>query len=394
MITAQRAGLRWLLAAIVLTAALAVPSSGVEKKSGKTKAAPAKASKTTTTKKADTIARNPYLGAIVMDADSGQVLFEDNADGVGYPASVLKLMDLLIVLEKAKAGQLKLDDKITVTAEVCGIGGTQVWLKEHEVFSVDELLYALMIRSANDAALALALHAAGSKDAFVELMNQRAAALGMKSTKFHSVHGLPPASGGMPDVTTARDLALLARELLRHPETLQYTSVREKVFRQNPLTVMQTHNRLLGKYEGCDGLKTGYFSKAGFSLVATAKRNDRRLIAVLLGSTAKEVRDPKAAELLSKGFAALGGGAKPAPLATAAAVTGRTAMAAATPATDDVQAVLSLPDEQSESDQDEEEAGPANGGRQTLLLVFVTLAVAMIILATFLMLRRKDPNEP
>ncbi len=249
------------------------------------------------------ISKSPYVGAIVVDAASGTVVFENNADTRAYPASVLKLMDILLILEKVDQGVLKLEDPVTVTAEAAKMGGSQVYLKENEVFSVDELLYALMIQSANDAATALAIHIAGTKDAFVELMNQKAKELGMNSTVFQSVHGLPPGAGQKPDVTTARDLAILARELAKHPSIFKYTSIRQRGFR-NDTFGMQTHNRLLGSFEGCDGFKTGYFRAAGFSIVATALRNDRRIIAVVLGSPSKEERDAKTKELLAKGFMA------------------------------------------------------------------------------------------
>jgi D-alanyl-D-alanine carboxypeptidase (penicillin-binding protein 5/6) len=244
---------------------------------------------------------DPYLGAIVIDADTGQILLEDHSDAKGYPASILKLMNLLIILEKINSGALKLDEKITITAESSTIGGSQVYLKEHEVFTVDELLYAMMIQSANDAAAALAIHVAGSKEGFVTLMNQRAKELGLKSIVFHSVHGLPPGKDQMPDVTTARELARLSREVLKYPDCLRYTSCRERWFRDNKFR-MQTHNHLLASFPGCDGLKTGYFKKAGYSIAATAKRGNARVIAVVLGSKSRKVRDRKAAELLTKGF--------------------------------------------------------------------------------------------
>ena len=253
------------------------------------------------TKKDNTIARDPYVGAIVMDADSGQILAADNPDAKAYPASVVKLMDLLIILDKIHAGTLNLQDKVTITAEAAKIGGSQVYLKENEAFTIDELLYALMVQSANDAATALAIHVAGSKDGFVELMNQRARTLGMKSTEFQSIHGLPPGPGQKPDVTTPRDLAHLAQELLNYPDTLRYTSTRERGFRNNTF-IMRTHNHLMGRVEGCDGMKTGYFTAAGYSIVATARRGNNRVIAVVMGSVSRTLRDTKTAELLAKGF--------------------------------------------------------------------------------------------
>jgi D-alanyl-D-alanine carboxypeptidase (penicillin-binding protein 5/6) len=252
-----------------------------------------------------TIARTPYLGAIVVEATSGKVLFEQAADVKGYPASVLKLMDLLIILEKIEHGQLSLQDQVPVSAKAAKTGGSQVWLAEKESFSLDEMLYALMVQSANDAAVALAEKVGGSTDAFVELMNRKAKELGMTSTVFHSVHGLPPAAGQEHDVTTARDLSILCRELLKHPDTLRYTSTRERKFRPDAgskTVVMRTHNHLLGHVDGCDGLKTGYIAQAGFSIAATASRNHQRVIVVVLDSTDLKTRDSNAAALVAKGF--------------------------------------------------------------------------------------------
>jgi serine-type D-Ala-D-Ala carboxypeptidase (penicillin-binding protein 5/6) len=274
-------------------------------KSVKKSAAPAAAKKSTAKTR---IAQNPYLGAIVVDAASGKVFFEDKADAQGYPASVLKLMDLLIILEKIEQRQLSFQDPVTVSAKASKTGGSQVWLKEHEEFTVDELLYALMVQSANDAAVALAEKVAGTTDAFVELMNQRAKALGMANTLFHSVHGLPPGVGQEQDITTARDFSVLCRELLRHSDTLRYTATRTRPFRPNAgakALLMTTHNHLLGKIEGCDGLKTGYTFSAGYSIAVTAARNGRRVIVVMMGSLDRKVRDAKAAELVAKGFAGI-----------------------------------------------------------------------------------------
>ena len=257
----------------------------------------------------DTMARSPYLGAIVMDAASGRVLFEDQADAKGYPASVLKLMDLLIILEKIEQKQLSLQDQAPVSARASHTGGSRVWLREKESFTVDEMLYALMVQSANDAAVALAEKVAGTTDGFVELMNGKAKQLGMNSTLFHSVHGLPPGRGQEHDVTSARDLSVLCRELLlKHPDTLRYTSTRERPFRTSvpkKTVIMRTHNHLLGNVEGCDGLKTGYIAQSGFSIAVTASRHDRRIITIVLDSIDLKTRDSKAAELVAKGFAAL-----------------------------------------------------------------------------------------
>jgi serine-type D-Ala-D-Ala carboxypeptidase (penicillin-binding protein 5/6) len=266
---------------------------------------PAPTGKTT---RKNVIATNPYLGAIVVEAATGKVLFEDKADAKGYPASMLKLMDLLIILEKTEQKKISFQDPVTVSAKASHIGGSRVWLAEKETFTVDEMLYALIVQSANDVAVALAEKLAGSTDAFVELMNKRAQELGMTNTVFHSVHGLPPGPGQEHDVTTARDFVLLCRELLKHKDTLRYTSTREHAFRPNDpkhMVMMRTHDHLLGQVEGVDGLKTGYFTEAGYSIAITAERKGQRVIAVVLGSADRKVRDAKAAELVAKGFLAL-----------------------------------------------------------------------------------------
>ena len=247
------------------------------------------------------IAKDPYLSALVIDADTGKVLFADHADAAVYPASVLKLMNLLVILDRLKAGSLRLDEMVPVTKEAAKTGGSQVYLDPREQFSVEDLLYALMVQSANDAAVALATHVAGSKEGFVSLMNQKAAELGMKNTHFYSVHGLPPSEGQKPDVTTANDLSILCRELARRPEALKYTGTKERGFREGKF-IMRNHNHLLGEIEGCDGFKTGYFEAAGFSMAVTAKKGGVRIIAIVMGSMNRKVRDAKASELLAKGF--------------------------------------------------------------------------------------------
>lgn len=250
------------------------------------------------------ITGNPYASAIVIDAESGEPLFVKNAVTPVYPASVLKLMDLYVILDLVQQGKVNPGDIVTASEEAYGMGGSQVYLDVGEQFTVDELLYALMIQSANDAAVALAEHVAGSKEGFVRLMNEKARELGMTGTMFHSVHGLPPAKGQEPDVTTARDIALLGRALTRMPGALQYTSAVERNFRGTNF-VMQTHNSLLKKVPGCDGLKTGYFKLAGYSIAATAQRDGKRVIAVVMGSESKAARDDAAADLIEEGFRSL-----------------------------------------------------------------------------------------
>ncbi len=261
-----------------------------------------------TSKVYSSLVGEPYQSAIVVDARTGKILFEDRAAGYAYPASVTKMMTMLIVLEQIDAGIIGLDDKVTITREVAEIGGSQVWLDPRETnFTVDDLLYALMVHSANDAARALALHAAGSKSAFVDMMNQKARELGMNSTKYHSDHGLPPADGEQPDISTAYDIALLSLACLRHPQTLRYTSTELKYIRGGE-TMLATRNALAKRvdgYTGCDGLKTGYHAKGGWSLAATAERNGKRVVSVVLGAPDKATRNATSRKLLDKGFQAL-----------------------------------------------------------------------------------------
>ncbi|AKJ65668.1 D-alanyl-D-alanine carboxypeptidase DacF precursor [Kiritimatiella glycovorans] len=246
---------------------------------------------------------DPCLGAVLMDAADGALLYEKRARLRGRPASLTKMMTLLVVLEAVRRGEASLEDEVAVTAEAAGIGGSQVYLAEGERFRLDDMLYALMVKSANDVARALALHFASTREAFVARMNARAGELGLAGTEFHTEHGLPPGRGQEPDVSTALDMARLARELVKHPDTLRYTSTEARGFRNGEF-MLRSHNPLLGSYEGCDGLKTGYTWIAGWSIAATAERDGRRLIAVVLGSPRRETRNREARRLLDLGFGA------------------------------------------------------------------------------------------
>lgn len=257
-----------------------------------------------------------YTGAITVDAATGAVLFEENADGANPPASMTKLMTFAVLHDKLADGSLTLQTPVQVDATDAKMGGTQVYLDPREVFPVEELIYAMMIQSANDASHALARAAAGSVPAFVDLMNAKARALGMTHTTFRTPHGLPPPSRRVEDgdVSTPRDFALLCRHLIQHTDVLKYTSVRERDFgagRAQGPQHMRNHNNLLGKIAGVDGLKTGYTQSAGYCLSATAERNGRRVIAVIMGSFGPgrsidkgRARDLKAIELIDRGFAA------------------------------------------------------------------------------------------
>jgi D-alanyl-D-alanine carboxypeptidase len=250
-----------------------------------------------------------YQGAIVIDATSGAILAEDKPDFQGPPASVTKLMTFLVVYEAIAAGQISYATPVTITQDDADMGGTQVWLEAGETYTVEELTYALMIQSANDAAHALARTAGGSREAFVARMNERARALGLSRTTWRTPHGLPPASRTLAesDQTTPRDLAMLSRELLRHTDIVRFTSAQVRKFGegQRPVATvveMRTHNKLLGSVTGCDGLKTGYTAGAGFCLAATAERDGRRLIVVVMGSPSAKVRDKHVRRMLEENF--------------------------------------------------------------------------------------------
>ena len=244
----------------------------------------------------------PCKAYLVIDARNGKVLEGENVHLKRAPASVVKLMVAYVVLEKLAKGELKLTDPITVSKASSKIGGSQVYLKEGEVFTLDQMMKALMVASANDAAYALAEHIAGSKEAFIALMNQKAKALNMADTEFHSVHGLPPSKGEPEDASSCHDLAILSRALLNYPKILEWTSIKTEGFREGQFT-MNNHNKLLFRMPEVDGLKTGYFRETGFNIVVTAVRNDLRFIVVVLGSPKAKVRDNLVMEKLKKAFA-------------------------------------------------------------------------------------------
>lgn len=248
-------------------------------------------------------------GVICVDAATGAVLAEEKADFPGHPASVTKLMTTLLVLEDIQAGKLTMRSRVSVTKAAADTGGSQVWLAPGESFSVEEMLYALLLRSANDVAVALAIDRAGNVPAFVARMNRRAAELGMTRTTFVTPNGLTYGKGPH-DTTTARDLSKLAVTLCRLPELLKFTSTKQYVFRRpgKPMD-LANHNHLLESYPGCDGLKTGWTVAAHASMVTTAKQKDLRVIAVVLGCQSpagakpeQRLRDSLAADLMTQGL--------------------------------------------------------------------------------------------
>jgi serine-type D-Ala-D-Ala carboxypeptidase (penicillin-binding protein 5/6) len=239
----------------------------------------------------------PYEAYVVVDAADGRVLEGLNVNLVWPQASLTKLMLACVVMDKVNRGEADLSDTVKITKAAESMGGSQVFLKAGEIFTLEELMSAALIESANDAAFAVAEHTAGSAEAFVELMNRKARALGLLDTEYFCVHGLPPVHGDSPNVTTCRDMAMLALEALRHPKILEWTSTEQATFRNGTL-VMTNKNKLVGKMPEVDGLKTGFTRKSGFNIVATARNGDRRLIMVVLGSPEGRIRDGFAAEKL------------------------------------------------------------------------------------------------
>ncbi len=246
-------------------------------------------------------AEHPCKSFIVVEARGGKMIDGSNINERRAPASITKLMVAYVVMGKLATGGIKLTDKVTVSREASKIGGSQVYLKEGEVFTLEDLMKAMMVASANDAAYAISEYVAGSKDEMVNLMNAQAKALGLAATEFHSVHGLPPAKGEKEDQTTCSDLAVLARELLKNPRILEWTSIQRDTFRDGKFVLTNT-NKLLGKFAGTNGLKTGYYSQTGFNIVATAERGDMRFIAVVMGSPTGKIRDSFTMERLQKAF--------------------------------------------------------------------------------------------
>jgi D-alanyl-D-alanine carboxypeptidase (penicillin-binding protein 5/6) len=243
----------------------------------------------------------PYAAACLLEPTTGTFIFEKDAHKQWPTASLSKMMVTLIVAERLRERGLNLSDPVATSRKASKMGGSQVFLKEGETFTLEEMMKAMVVHSGNDATVAIAEHLAGSTAAFVRLMNRRAAELGMKDTRYHSVHGLPPAAGGEFDVSSAHDAALLAQELLKHPDVMRWSAIDTAPFRNGEFQIRNT-NHLVRTYRGCDGLKTGYHARAGFNVVATAQRDGLRLVAVVLGTARKRDNFRQAAELLSEGF--------------------------------------------------------------------------------------------
>ncbi len=238
--------------------------------------------------------------AILIEAKSGTVLFEQNADEALPPASVTKIMTLLLVMEAIEAGKISLSDTVAASAHACSMGGSQIYLEEGEEMSVEDLLKSVVIASANDAAVALAEYVSGSEAAFVEGMNKRAAELGMKNTHFENTNGLDDTVEN--HLTSARDIAIMSAELLKHKKITEYSSIWMDTIRNGEFGLTNT-NRLVRFYKGANGLKTGSTSKAKFCISASAERGGMTLIAVIMAAPTRDVRNAAATALLDYGFA-------------------------------------------------------------------------------------------
>ncbi|MEE0265572.1 MAG: D-alanyl-D-alanine carboxypeptidase family protein [Acutalibacteraceae bacterium] len=236
--------------------------------------------------------------AVLIEAETGKVLFEKEPHQVRACASITKVMTLILVMEALDDGKLKMEDTIVSSAHAASMGGSDIWLEEGETMTVHDLIKATVVASANDAAVALAEEVSGSEDAFVAKMNEKAKALGMKNTTFKNCNGLDEEG----HLTSAYDVALMSRELIKHEEIFEFTSIWLDYLRDGKTQIVNT-NKLLKTYKGITGLKTGTTSQAGGCITATATRDGLTLIAVVLGSATGKERFTDASALLDYGFA-------------------------------------------------------------------------------------------
>ena len=242
-------------------------------------------------------------GAVLMDAATGTVLYEKNAHEKLSPASVTKVMTMLLIMEAIDSGKIGWGDMVTASESAAAKGGSQIFLKVGESMSVTDMLKSIAVSSANDAACAMAEHIAGSEEAFVGLMNQRAGELGMQDTHFVNCTGLDDDPDAKDHLTSAYDIALMSRELLvNHPDIQKFTTIWMDTIRDGAFGLSNT-NKLVRFYRGCTGLKTGYTSGAGHCLSASAQRDGLSLIAVVLGAESSQERFQACKQLLDYGFA-------------------------------------------------------------------------------------------
>ncbi|MBA4495695.1 D-alanyl-D-alanine carboxypeptidase family protein [Paenactinomyces guangxiensis] len=240
------------------------------------------------------------VSAVLMDADTGTILFEKNSHQKLPPASITKVMTLLLVMEALDEGKISLKDKVRISENAASMGGSQIFLEPGETMSVQDLLKAVAVASANDASVALAEFLGGTEQHFVQMMNDKAKKLGLKNTHFQNTNGLPAED----HYSSAYDIAVMSRELLKHPEITRYTGIYQDYLRQQskkPFWLVNT-NKLVRYYQGVDGIKTGYTSEAGFCLSATAKRGNFRVIAVVMGEPDVKKRNQEVSGMLDYAF--------------------------------------------------------------------------------------------
>lgn len=253
-------------------------------------------------KKAPTVDLTPNAqSAVLMDADTGTVIAEKNKDTKLPPASITKIMTMLLIMEAIDKGNIKMDEKVRVSEYAASMGGSQIFLEPGEEMTVQEMLKGIAMASGNDASVAMAEKIAGSEENFVQMMNERAQQLGMKNTHFSNCNGLPVAN----HYTTANDIAVMSRELLKHEGITKFTGAYQDYLRKespNPFWLVNT-NKLVRFYSGADGLKTGYTSEAKFCLSATAKRDNLRVVAVVLGEPNTKTRNAEVTKLFDYAFA-------------------------------------------------------------------------------------------
>lgn len=239
--------------------------------------------------------------AILLEPTTGEIIFEKNSHEKLHPASMTKMMSMLLIVEATEDGVIKWDDMVTVSENAAGMGGSQILLEVGEQMTVDDLFKGIAVASGNDAVVALAEKIGGSEAIFVDMMNSRAKELGLADTNFKNPHGLDDAN----HYSSAYDMAMIAKELVKHEKVLEYTSIYEDYLRENTerkIWLVNT-NKLVRFYDGVDGLKTGYTAEAGYCLTATAKKNNSRFIAVAMGEPDSKTRNQEISEMLDYAFA-------------------------------------------------------------------------------------------
>ncbi|MBQ4634349.1 MAG: D-alanyl-D-alanine carboxypeptidase, partial [Bacilli bacterium] len=238
--------------------------------------------------------------ALLIEVSTGTIIYEKNKDERVSIASLTKMMGLILIFERIESGSLKYTDKVTASSNASGMGGSQIWLETGEVMSVEDLLKGIIMASANDGIVAMAEKISGTEDAFVELMNQKAKELGLVNTNFVNCTGLDEEG----HYSSAYDVSVIARELMKHEDVFKFTTNYEDYLRvntNNKFWLVNT-NKLIKTYSGADGLKTGMTDNAGYCMAVTAKRNNMRLLAVVLGEKEGKVRNKETSDLLDYGF--------------------------------------------------------------------------------------------